>query len=114
MIACFQLKIRLAIDVLLRGAERNTLPQCDRSNLSMAALALSGLSFEKSAMWRSQCSIAHSQITDSHLRAIFAFLTPDNDHSYDTVLVSFSFIAYANICKHLYGFDAARDGCFGQ
>lgn len=87
MIACFQLKIRLAIDVLLRGAERNTLPQWDRSNLSMAALALSGLCFEKSAMWRSQCSIAHSQITDSHLRAIFAFLTPDNDHSYDTVLV---------------------------
>lgn len=54
----------------------------------MAAIALAGLSFEKSAMWRSQCILAHSQINDPYLRAIFSFLTPDNDHTYDAVLVN--------------------------
>lgn len=51
----------------------------------MVALALSGFSFEKS-LWRSQCITALAQIMDPHLRALFAFLTPDND-SYDIVLV---------------------------
>lgn len=51
----------------------------------MAAIALAGLNFEKSTMWRSQCSNARLQIKDPHLRAFFAFLTPDND-SYDDVL----------------------------
>lgn len=59
--------------------------QCQDSNLRMVALALSGFSFEKS-LWRSQCITALSQIIDPHLRALFAFLTPDND-SYDIVLV---------------------------
>lgn len=62
------------------------LVQCQDSNLRMVALALSGFSFEKS-LWRSQCITALSQIVDPHLRALFAFLTPDND-SYDIVLVS--------------------------
>ena len=56
------------------------------SNLRMAAIALSGFSFEKSALWRSQCTIAHSQISDPYLRALFAFLIPDGD-SYESVLV---------------------------
>lgn len=51
----------------------------------MVALALSGFSFEKS-LWRTQCITALSQIVDPHLRALFAFLTPDND-SYEIVLV---------------------------
>ncbi|KAJ6634489.1 GATOR complex protein MIOS [Pseudolycoriella hygida] len=50
----------------------------------MVALGLSGFSFEKS-LWRTQCITALSQISDPHLRALFAFLTPDND-SYDIVL----------------------------
>lgn len=54
----------------------------------MAAISLAGINFEKSAMWRSQCILAHSQISDPYLRAMFSFLTPDNDHTYDTVLVS--------------------------
>lgn len=53
----------------------------------MAAIALSGLNFEKGTMWRAQCMTALEQIDDPHLRAMFAFLTPDNDHNYDTVLV---------------------------
>ncbi|KAG4079310.1 hypothetical protein HA402_008002 [Bradysia odoriphaga] len=79
LIACFHLKIGYAIEILGLGAER-----CQDSNLRMVALALSGLSFEKS-LWRSQCITALSQIVDPHLRALFAFLTPDND-SHDIVL----------------------------
>lgn len=82
MIAVFQLKIRLAIDILSKGAD-NTI---ESSNLRMAAIALSGFSFEKSAIWRSQCATAQVQISDPHLRALFAFLTPENG-SYDKVLV---------------------------
>lgn len=82
MIACFQLKVRLAIDVLSKGAT-NAL---DASSLRMAAIALSGFSFEKSAIWRSQCATAQSQISDPHLRAMFAFLAPDNG-TYEKVLV---------------------------
>lgn len=82
MIACFQLKIRLAIDILSKGADTST----ESSNLRMAAIALSGFSFEKSAIWRSQCATAQKQISDPHLRAMFAFLTPDNG-TFDQVLV---------------------------
>lgn len=73
MIACFQLKVRLAIDVLSKGAGNSM----DASSLRMAAIALSGFSFEKTAIWRSQCAIAQTQISDPHLRAIFAFLGQD-------------------------------------
>lgn len=84
MIACFQLKIRLAIDILGRGADRSM----DSSNLRMAAIALSGFCFDKSAIWRTQCATAQTQLTDPHLRTIFAFLIPENP-SYDKVLVGF-------------------------
>lgn len=110
LIACFQLKIRYAIEILGMGAERVITyhfsfllclyivdliifyPQPQESNnLRMAAIALSGFSFEKNAIWRSQCVITHSQISDPYLRAMFAFLTPDND-SYESVLVSIFFL----------------------
>lgn len=83
MIACFQLRIRLAIDILSKGAGNSL----ESSGLRMAAIALSGFSFEKSAIWRSQCATAQTQISDPYLRAMFAFLTPDNG-SHDKVLVS--------------------------
>lgn len=82
MIAVFQLKIRLAIDILSKGAD-----SLESSNLRLAAIALSGFSFEKSAIWRSQCATAQVQISDPHLRALFAFLIPENG-SYEKVLVS--------------------------
>lgn len=90
MIACFQLSVRLAIDVLSKGAGNST----EASSLRMAAIALSGFSFEKSAIWRSQCAIAQAQISDPYLRAMFAFLAPDNG-SYEKVLVS-------GICRSLH------------
>lgn len=82
MVAAFQLKVRLAIDILSKGAD-----SLESSNLRLAAIALSGFSFEKSAIWRSQCATAQIQISDPHLRVLFAFLNPDNG-SYDKVLVS--------------------------
>lgn len=82
MIAVFQLKIRFAIDILSKGAD-----QLESSNLRLAAIALSGFSFEKSAIWRSQCATAQVQISDPHLRALFAFLIPENG-SYEKVLVN--------------------------
>lgn len=82
MIAVFNLKIRLAIDILSKGADL-----LESSNLRLAAIALSGFSFEKSAIWRSQCATAQVQISDPHLRALFAFLIPENG-SYDKVLVN--------------------------
>lgn len=88
MIAVFQLRIRLAIDILSKGADSTP----DSSNLRMAAIALSGFSFEKSAIWRSQCATAQVQIGDPHLRALFAFLTPENG-SYDKVLVSVNLLS---------------------
>lgn len=83
MIACFHLKIRLAIDILSKGADNSF----ESSNLRMAAIALSGFSFDKSAIWRSQCVTAQTQINDPHLRSIFSFLIPDSG-SYDKVLVN--------------------------
>lgn len=83
LIACFHLKIRLAIDILSKGADSSL----ESSNLRMAAIALSGFSFDKSAIWRSQCATAQTQINDPHLRSIFAFLIPDSG-SYDKVLVN--------------------------
>lgn len=102
MIACFQLKIRLAIDILSKGADNSV----ESSNLRMAAIALSGFSFEKSAIWRSQCATAQKQISDPHLRAMFAFLTPDNG-SFDKVLVnSFQKISTQSVIidKYLFPF----------
>lgn len=82
MIACFHLKIRLAIDILSKGADHSL----ESSNLRMAAIALSGFSFDKSAIWRTQCATAQTQINDPHLRTMFAFLIPDSP-TYDKVLV---------------------------
>lgn len=84
MIACFQLKIRVAIDILSRGADQSS---NDSSNLRMAAIALSGFNFEKGAIWRTQIT-AQTQINDPHLRTIFTFLSVSESANYEKVLVS--------------------------
>lgn len=60
----------------------------DPSSMRIAAIALSGFNQDKNGIWRSQCIVALNQITDSHLRAIFAFLTSDTE-GYESVLVKF-------------------------
>lgn len=83
----------------------------------MAAIALSGLNFDKGTIWRQQCMAAHEQIDDPHVRAMFAFLTPDNDHSYDTVLVQFFVVHSVSVGKTFIifiFFRIGRNGCVGQ
>lgn len=62
--------------------------QVPDQNLTMAAIALSGLSFEKGNAWRVQSKAVRGNIKDPYLRAMFAFLSPDNDPNYEAVLVS--------------------------
>lgn len=83
MIACMQQQVGLAIEVLQLGAE-----QMPESNLQMAAMGLSGLNFDKDTKWRVQCKAVRSQLKDPYLRAMFAFLTPDADPNFESILVS--------------------------
>lgn len=103
MLAAFHLKIRYAIEILGRGAEKVN----DPSSLRIAAIALSGFNQDKNGIWRSQCTIAHDQIQDPYLRAMFAFLTPDND-SYETVLVILYFLNQRKFIKCLFFFFRVR------
>lgn len=89
LIACFQLKIRVAIDILSRGADQSS----DASNLRIATIALSGFSFEKGAIWRSQ-SMAQMQISDPHLRTIFTFLLVAESANYEKILVNTKLFAH--------------------
>lgn len=77
MLAVFHLRIRMAIDILGRGA--NDMDD-DKSSLRMSAIALAGFS---SGIWKTQCAAAQKQIQDPHLRAIFNFLA---DETYAGVL----------------------------
>lgn len=43
-------------------------------------------SFQSVAIWRTQCTLAQSQIEDPYLRGIFGFLAADSEN-YDVVLV---------------------------
>lgn len=82
-IAVFNLKLRLAIGILNKGAEAPN--KIDHSNLSVVAMALSGFSDDKSSMWREHCARSRSKLTDPYLRATFAFLTAENEN-YENVL----------------------------
>lgn len=71
MLAVFHLRIRMAIDILGRGA--NDVDD-EKSSLRMSAIALAGFS---TGIWKSQCAAAQKQIQDPHLRAVFNFLADD-------------------------------------
>jgi hypothetical protein len=70
MLAVFHLKIRLACDILGRGANEM---EDEKSSLRMSAIALAG--YNTGSVWKLQCSSA--QIEDAYLRAIFSFLSDD-------------------------------------
>lgn len=84
MLACFNLKVRYAIDILGRGANEH---DKQASELRMSAIALAGFNLDKTGIWRSQCGTAYKQIVDPHLRAIliFSFLASESD-SFENVL----------------------------
>lgn len=71
MIAVFQLRIRLACEILGRAA--NEIEE-EKSSYRIAAIALAG--FGTGNMWKMQCN-AMTQIEDAHLRAIFSFLSDE-------------------------------------
>lgn len=72
MLSVFHLRIRLAIDILGRGANE---VEDERNSLKMSAIALAG--FTSGSIWKSQCATVQKQIDDPHLRAIFNFLSDD-------------------------------------
>ncbi|XP_046677879.1 GATOR complex protein MIOS-like [Homalodisca vitripennis] len=78
-IAVFNLRLRLAIEILTRGA------QTYNDILTIVAMALSGFTDSRSSMWRELCMSQRAQISNPYLRAMFAFLTLEGDN-YDTVL----------------------------
>lgn len=84
-IAVFNLKLRLAVKILNRGAAVQEKMDNPSSNLNIVAMAVSGFSDDKCSMWRELCLESRSQLTDPYLRAMFAFLTADEDN-YDNVL----------------------------
>lgn len=81
-IAVFNLKLRLAIDILNRGCE--VMPG---ANLNVVAMALAGFSDDVNSMWRQFCAQPKAKLQDPYLRAMFSFLTAEN-YNYDNVLVN--------------------------
>ena len=81
LLACFHFRVRLAIDILGRGADQASDPS---SLLRVAAIALSGFSAERSELWRKQCGAARTQIDDPYLRCMFSFLAYEKD-GFETV-----------------------------
>lgn len=80
-IAVFNLKLKLAIDILNRGSDIVL-----GANLNVVAMALAGFSDDKNSMWRQFCAEPKSKLSDPYLRAMFLFLTAEN-YNYDQVLV---------------------------
>lgn len=76
-IAVFNLKIRLAIDILGRAPD---------SNLNVVAMALSGFSDDKNSIWKQFCAFTKNKLIDPYLKVIFSFLTTEN-YNYENVLV---------------------------
>ena len=83
-IAVFNLKIRLAIDILSRAPENVSFG----SSLNVMAMALAGFTDDKSSVWKQFCSTAKQKLSDPYLKAIFSFLTTEN-YNYESVLVRF-------------------------
>ena len=69
----------------LKGFLSFQLKSPETNTYRMAAIALSGFTLDKSGIWRSQCSLAQSQVDDAYLRGIFGFLAADSE-GYENVL----------------------------
>ncbi|XP_035227424.1 GATOR complex protein MIOS-like isoform X2 [Stegodyphus dumicola] len=82
-IAVFNLDIRRAIKMLSKGALSKHYK--GSTDLNAIAMALAGYTEDKSALWREISSSLKSQLSDPHLRAMFAFLTTEKD-SYEEIL----------------------------
>ncbi|ALC40299.1 mio [Drosophila busckii] len=77
MICVFHLKLLAACNILSRAADKVR----DPSMYRITAIALSSFNADRcSSAWRQQRSSANLQIQDAHLRAIFSFLTMEQDN----------------------------------
>ncbi|KAL5006541.1 hypothetical protein ScPMuIL_015347 [Solemya velum] len=83
-IALFNLKIGRAIEILSGNADAADVQDAN-PNLNTVAMALSGYTEERNALWRMTCASLCSQLTDPYLKTMFAFLIGDRE-SYDDVL----------------------------
>ena len=75
-IAMFNLRIRRAIDCLIKGVSCGQEGTGDPNYITVA-MALSGYSGEKNSLWREMCQNLRSVFTKPYLKAIFSFLTSD-------------------------------------
>lgn len=85
-IAVFNLKIKIAIEILTRGSESSSNSHSSDTNLNVVAMALAGFSDDKNSMWRQFCASPKTKLNDPYLRAMFSFLTAENNN-YDNILV---------------------------
>jgi len=60
--------------------------------LSMVAMALSGFTEERNALWQKTCQGLRTSLKNPYLRAMFAFLGGDRDGSYEEVLVGHTWV----------------------
>ncbi|CAL1531728.1 unnamed protein product [Lymnaea stagnalis] len=89
-IALFHLHIKKALEILSNCAMSSEQGEffwqpAGKPNLQAVAMALSGFTEEKNALWRRTCGTLRYQLVNPYLRAIFAFLACDEDN-YDDVL----------------------------
>ncbi|KAL3269121.1 hypothetical protein HHI36_008202 [Cryptolaemus montrouzieri] len=80
-IAVFNLKIKLAIEILGRAPDHAH----NGPTLQIVAMALAGFCDDKNSTWKHYCSALRTKLSDPYLKALFAFLTADN-YNYDNVL----------------------------
>jgi hypothetical protein len=81
-IAVFNLKIRLAIDILSRAQESGS----HSLALNVVAMALAGFTDDKNSVWKQFCTTARHKLSDPYLKVIFSFLTAEN-YNFESVLV---------------------------
>lgn len=79
-IAVFNLNIGRAVEILSSPAAVSANPSA-----GMVAMALSGYTEEKNALWRKTCASLRVSLANSYLRAMFAFLAFEKEN-YDDVL----------------------------
>ena len=84
-ISIFYYRIKRAIQTLKKASELSKEKGGD-PYLGPISVALSGYSKDKNLLWKEMCLNFRHQLTDSYLKAIFTFLTCDND-SYSEILV---------------------------
>ncbi|XP_031568130.1 GATOR complex protein MIOS-like [Actinia tenebrosa] len=89
-IALFNNDIRQAIDILSAASKAATTNPNHNSKVpgmvfNMVAMALSGYTVEKEALWRQMCRKLCSEIESPYLRAAFTFLTTE-DGNFDNIL----------------------------